>query len=149
MLNRIEEVDRDIDALNTYAPDGENRRMLKVELASRGMGSFTASQPSLLSGLKLPNPGLTSELSFPVWKANPLAMTMYENAKRVGSLPSAGPDWFEAKAAEDERKLQEYAKREEQAERGRAKAKAAFDADKLIAAAEARTGHRVKRKNHE
>ncbi len=58
-------IDEECSRLNGTAPDGEFRRLRGVELAARGLESFSVSNPALTEAVKLPDWKNSDRLAWP------------------------------------------------------------------------------------
>ena len=123
--------DKNVDTINSTAPTGDSRRLKTVELHARGLDYFSATQPSLAKTVCLPHPGATSQLAWPP-ADHSFAVQAADIVHSAMAARSAayGPDWHEARKLEDDRKLAEWARRNELMERQQAEAKAEFERSK-------------------
>jgi hypothetical protein len=55
LFTRMAECDREVLRISGAAPYGEHRRLLDVELAARGLESFTTANPSIAQTVQLPD----------------------------------------------------------------------------------------------
>jgi hypothetical protein len=69
----IEALDQECDRVNSEALNGENRRLLGVELTARNLKSFSRSELSVVDGVKLPSWSQSDRMIWPPPKI-PLAV---------------------------------------------------------------------------
>ena len=131
LFKSIAALDKDINTINSTAPQEESRRLKTVELHARGLDYFSSIQPSLATTVYLPHPAQTCQLIWPP-ADHSFAVQAADQVYNAMAARSAayGPEWHEARKLEDERKLAEWARRNELMERHQAEAKAEFERSK-------------------
>jgi hypothetical protein len=86
---RAEEVDKEVSRINGSAPDGENRRLRGVELTARGLASFTVANPSIASGVQLPELERSAVMAWP----RPTPSLAVQVAASMIHRPHLGANW--------------------------------------------------------
>jgi hypothetical protein len=76
----VEVLDQECDRINSEAPNGENRRLLGVELTARNLKSFSRSEPSVVVGVKLPDWSQSDRMIWPPPKT-PLSVLVATSMK--------------------------------------------------------------------
>ena len=89
LFRRVEAVDKEVSRVNGSARAGEHRRLLGVELTARGLGNFTAADPSIARGVQLPDFERSSRMAWPPPQV-PFAVLVAQSM-----VPAAHPgaDW--------------------------------------------------------
>jgi hypothetical protein len=112
IFQEVIEVDREVGHINFTAPDGEHRRLNKVELVARGLERLTVNQPSILENCQLPD---WEHSDRKVWPPQQPPLGVLVAASMVFANDGRyGPNWFEANKARraeierDQQRLADY-----------------------------------------
>jgi predicted transcriptional regulator len=127
LFERIEAADKEVSRINGSAPDGENRRLRGVELTARGLASFTVANPSIASGVQLPELERSAVMAWP----RPTPSLAVLVAASMSHRPHLGANWAsereeraQAMREEHERVIAHYDAMARQREEGREAAEA-------------------------
>jgi hypothetical protein len=95
LFQRMAECDRECSRINGLAPDGEHRRLLKVELTARGVKGLL--QPDVWIAQELRLPAFPRETG-PIYAWPPPTPPLFAS---ILVPPGPGPDWHEELKARD------------------------------------------------
>lgn len=111
-LAEAEQIDAEVSELNGSAPPNEHRRLNGVEQTARGLKAFSASTPSILKNVQLPDWNDSKKMLWP--KPRPSAASILALAMAPPAYdPKYSPEWWKAghekNRAEAERQKEEDA----------------------------------------
>lgn len=94
LLKLAAEVDNEVSAVNSAAPDDERRRLAGVELTARGLEAFSTAQPSLAKTVQLPDFDNSSVLLWPDRSSSAQAAIAFaESMAAASDRGNVGPHW--------------------------------------------------------
>ncbi len=107
LLQRARAIDSRASHINGSALPGEARRLLPVELRSRGLDCFSSAQPSILGKLQLPDFDLSSRMAWP----QPHSSELFMAASKLGhDRRLYSGDWWQVYEEDTLLKLEQQAK---------------------------------------
>ncbi len=92
ILHEAEAVDREVARVDIAAPEGEHRRLLGVELTSRGLKDFSRSQPSIAKNISLPEWEASDRMAWP--PPRPSIAAAYAASITPPFDPRYSADWW-------------------------------------------------------
>jgi hypothetical protein len=114
LFQRAAAVDAEVSHINSVAPDGASGRLVGVELAARGMQSFSTFDPSIAKAVQLPDFDHSDRMAWPP----PTPSLAAQVAESMASMirPHPGANWASEREersrelrAEHERAIAHYA----------------------------------------
>jgi hypothetical protein len=126
LFQRAEAVDKECLRVNGEAPRGEHRRLRGVELTARNLDDFSASHPSIMEAVKLPEWKHTGRMAWPPPKV-PLAV-VFAASMTPPPDPRFSADWAAAREQDMARRAATETRWAKEEEDRHAKSRRAYEA---------------------